>query len=260
MNQLQNAIQLLTGAQAYETPLAEDVIERLAIAARDSGFMSQGGFTEAAKLNPISTLLKWVQFSAGSAPPVPPVTAGDLTWGPGPVVTVPFLAASNDALGNYISQTLLGLPTTSITEFTFRSLVSSPGLVSVSFCNTLTKLSFPELISVGDFVDVESNSNLTLLSLPKLVNSVNGINTGNCPLLTSVDVSSLIPTDAGSLTFVACALDAASVELILRRCVLAGVTTCTISMAGGTNAGLASLSAQGQADAVTLGTQLIINP
>ena len=69
-----------------------------------------------------------------------------------------------------------------------------------------------------------------------------------------------MPTDGGIQVFGNCALNTTSVELILRRCVLAGVTTCTINLSGGTNAGLSSLSAQGQADAATLGTQLTINP
>jgi hypothetical protein len=60
-----------------------------------------------------------------------------------------------------------------------------------------------------------------------------------------------------------CALNAASIENVLRRCVLAGVTTCTIDLSGGTNAGLASLSVQGQSDyaaLVTAGNTMSINP
>ena len=60
--QLQGAIDLLVKGQAYETPFAGDVIERAALAAEGSSFMTRGGFFEAAKLNPISILLKWVLF------------------------------------------------------------------------------------------------------------------------------------------------------------------------------------------------------
>jgi len=62
------------------------------------------------------------------------------------------------------------------------------------------------------------------------------------------------------MDFGSCALSPTSVELILRRCILAGVTTCTIYLAGGTNAGTASLNAQGQADVATLGAQVTMNP
>jgi hypothetical protein len=81
-----------------------------------------------------------------------------------------------------------------------------------------------------------------------------------CAALADVSIPLWVPTDGTTITFSNCALSATSVELILRRCVLAGVTTCTIDLSGGTNAGTASLSAQGQADVVTLGAQLTINP
>ncbi len=59
---INSAIQLLTRGQAYETPFAEDVIERVAQTAEAVGFLTVGGFYEAAKLNPISTLLKFIVF------------------------------------------------------------------------------------------------------------------------------------------------------------------------------------------------------
>jgi hypothetical protein len=62
-HQIASAYILLTRGTAYETPFAEDVIERVAPVAVSSGFMaSTGAFYEAAKLNPISTLLKWINY------------------------------------------------------------------------------------------------------------------------------------------------------------------------------------------------------
>lgn len=62
---VESAILLMIEGTAYETPLAEDVIERLAIAAEDSGFATKGGFYESVKDAPVSTLLKWA-LKAGS--------------------------------------------------------------------------------------------------------------------------------------------------------------------------------------------------
>jgi hypothetical protein len=60
-----DAVLLMITGTAYETPLAEDVITRLAVAAENSGFLTKGGFREAVKDAPISTLLKWA-LRAGS--------------------------------------------------------------------------------------------------------------------------------------------------------------------------------------------------
>jgi hypothetical protein len=66
-------------------------------------------------------------------------------------------------------------------------------------------------------------------------------------------LGNFILADGGSsITATGNALSAASIEQILARCVASGVTTDTILLDGGTNANLASLSAQGQADYATL--------
>jgi hypothetical protein len=62
VDQVGEAIELMLAAQAYETPLAEDVIEPLAAVAESSGFLTRGGFYEAVKDRPISTLLRWAIF------------------------------------------------------------------------------------------------------------------------------------------------------------------------------------------------------
>lgn len=63
--QIQSAIDLMLKGQAYETPFAEDVIERVAQAAASSGFCTVGAFYERARNNPFSTLLQFILF-AGS--------------------------------------------------------------------------------------------------------------------------------------------------------------------------------------------------
>lgn len=125
--------------------------------------------------------------------------------------------------------------------------------------DNFTTIDTPLLSFIGGQLIIESPV-ITTASFPSLVTIVAGVGIFNCTMLTSLSLPVWVPTDGTALDFHANALNATSVELILRRCVLAGVTTCTIDLAGGTNAGLASLSAQGQADAVTLGAQLTVNP
>lgn len=59
---LSGAFNLMVDGSAYETPFAADVIERLAPAAESSGFMSKGGFSEAIRDRPVSTMLQWALF------------------------------------------------------------------------------------------------------------------------------------------------------------------------------------------------------
>lgn len=58
-DQVLSAYNLMHVAQAYETPFAEDVIERLAPVAEATGFLTKGGFYEAIRDRPISTMLQW---------------------------------------------------------------------------------------------------------------------------------------------------------------------------------------------------------
>lgn len=125
---------------------------------------------------------------------------------------------------------------------------------------SLTTLDLSSLTSEGGDFKCYGNTSLVSLNLHSAVTfAYNCYCYGNTSL-TTVDLASWIPTDGSTIRFDGCALNAASVQLILRRCVLAGVTTCTINLSGGTNAGVASLNAQGQTDAATLGAQLTINP
>lgn len=154
------------------------------------------------------------------------------------------------------------------------------GKFKAANCPSLSTLNIPSLVSVGSSFEIDSCPALTIplpnlttvtggfsapsisatvLNLPSLVTVGGTFDVSSSGLITLV-VPNWIPTNGTSMFFNPAALSATSVELILRRCVLAGVTTCVIDLSGGTNAGLASLNAQGQADAATLGAQLTINP
>lgn len=62
VNSLLSGLLLMYEGQAYELPFAEDVIERIAPVAESTGFLSRGGFYEAIKDRPVSTMLQWALF------------------------------------------------------------------------------------------------------------------------------------------------------------------------------------------------------
>lgn len=109
-------------------------------------------------------------------------------------------------------------------------------------------------------LDLSFMSGLVTLNLASIITITANLTLSGSPNLASFTASAWVPTDGTVITFNGCSLNITSVELILRRLVLAGVVACTIDLSGGTNAGTASLSAQGQADVATLGAQLTINP
>lgn len=159
------------------------------------------------------------------------------------VTTTEFNAAGCDLLATIDARSL-----TEVVEF------------DVSSCPVLTSLNVDRLTTVNGSFSTVSCSALVTLDVGALVTVTGTFRASNCPLLTSVLCDALVPPDGSSMSIRNSALSADSVERILRRYVLAGVTTCDIDLSLGTSAGLAALSAQGQADAATLGAQLTINP
>ncbi len=140
------------------------------------------------------------------------------------------------------------------------ALVSGP---FTFFSTALTALILPVLESVGGDLTF-TFAHLTTLSLPAL-QTVNGdLECDSCLSLVSVSIPNLLMQNGRSYHFDNCALNAASVEGILARGVAsAGITTATITLNSGTNAGLASLSPQGQLDYAALigaGNSVSINP
>jgi hypothetical protein len=146
-----------------------------------------------------------------------------------------------------------------ITSLSFPFLTTLASQLLVVVCPSLTSVGAPLLSSAGS-ISLYSNPLLTSLVFPELVTVSNSMQIYSMASLTSFSAPNWVPTDGTTINFTGCALDATSVEAFLHQCVLAGVTTCTIDLSGGTNAGLTSLNAQGQADAATLGVQLTINP
>lgn len=154
-----------------------------------------------------------------------------------------------------------------ITEDDTTPVINFPNCTSINDGNflivgnaLLTALNAPAIISFTADLTISGNPILTSIDLSSWVSCVGNVSMLGNPALTTILCPSWVPTDGKNLNFSGCALTATTVELILRRCVLAGVTTCTITLNGGTNAGTASLNPQGQADVTTLGAQLTINP
>lgn len=58
-NALGDAIEFMLEGTAYERPFAEDIIQRVAPVASSIGFLTTGGFYEAIRNAPVSTMLKW---------------------------------------------------------------------------------------------------------------------------------------------------------------------------------------------------------
>jgi hypothetical protein len=160
-------------------------------------------------------------------------TVGDQILIRGAVSSATFPALT-DARNIFIAD----CPNLSVLDF---SLLSTEGGMSMDNCPLITSLSFPSLASMDGGMTINF-VNLVELSLPQMI------------------------YDCSFADFTGCALSAASVEAILARAVISwGVSTCDldINLSGGTSAGLASLSAQGQADYATLigeGNMIVLNP
>lgn len=58
------AAEYLRTGEAYERPFPEVIIQRIAPAAASTGFLSVGGFYEAIKDRPVSTMLRWALMLA----------------------------------------------------------------------------------------------------------------------------------------------------------------------------------------------------
>lgn len=128
------------------------------------------------------------------------------------------------------------------------SVTSVVSQFNISGFPALTTLHIQSIISIGaDFI-IESIP-LTQIDLSALVTVATNTTIQYCASLTSVLVPNWVPTDGTTIAFNNCALDVTSVDLILHRCVLAGLTSATIDLSGGTNA---TPSVTGLADKATL--------
>jgi hypothetical protein len=175
------------------------------------------------------------------------------------------LVTSLDLSGLLYVEGSFGLDNTvALASLNLNSLAMVGGPFSFASSHLTGPLNLPALETVdGDLTFTFAKmSSLNLAALQ----SVNGnIECDSCPNLVTVTMPNLLMQDARSYHFDNCKLNAASVEGILARAMASpGVTgLTTITLDSGTNAGLASLSAQGQFDYASLivdGNSVSINP
>lgn len=166
----------------------------------------------------------------------------------------------------------------SLTSVSAPVLQNSDG-ISFGDCPLVTSISFPALTSIGEdgfeifsslglvsidlpLLSIDANSfdmadtSLTSLSLPALVSAGSILLSGrslridNNALLVDVSLPVYLPPDGTSVSFIGCALSAASVNHILARAVAnAGYVSGVIDTSGGANA---APTGQGIADKATL--------
>jgi len=154
---------------------------------------------------------------------------------------------------------------TILTSVSFPALKRITGILYLDSSSIITSVNFNALQTVDTEIHFDS-SGLPSLSLPALTTIGGGTPTlvqynGITPemmipalfcdssnALATISIPSLVFENGKIYTFDACALTAATVEHILARIVASGCTHAFVTLDGGTNAGLAALSAQGQAD------------
>lgn len=169
--------------------------------------------------------------------------------------------SSNNVLTSVAFPALTSLPSvvaTTINSNPLLTTISFDALVTVttSALNcaanvALTTFNAPLLTTIVS-LSLSGCTSLTTLSLPSLVTAsgLNAMNCSGCTALTTVSLPNYLPSNTRAQNFSNCALDQASVDHILARCVAnAAYVSGTISLNGGTNA---TPSAAGLADKATL--------
>lgn len=137
----------------------------------------------------------------------------------------------------------------SLSELSLPALLNIPGDFNYHDDTVVTEISFPACTSLGTVTTV-SDSNLVTLNLPSLTSLTGGtFNCGACSSLTTVNIGSVVIADGGTIDFSSGSLNVASINAILRRCAVSGLTSSDIELAGGTNA---SPTGQGLLDVATL--------
>jgi hypothetical protein len=169
---------------------------------------------------------------------------------------------------------------TLLTDLNFAAMKRVTGNLFLDATLVLTAVNHTALQIVDDTIFF-SLSGITSISLPALTTinggppvlvQYNGITpemlipafyADSCGSLTTISFPNLVFENGNIYAFDGSALSAASVQHILARAKAAGVTHCFITLDGGTNAGYAALSLQGQTDyddLIAAGNSVSINP
>ncbi len=183
---------------------------------------------------------------------------------------VPNPALTNLSLPVLVSAAGLTCQATALPLFSCPLLTTMTGTMAVSGNNLLTSISLPLLttatnlnfgtnaalsslnlssvITMTGTLTLTNCTSLPSLSLPSLTTGI--LSCSGCTVLTSLTLPNWQPANGNTVNFSNCALDQASVDLVLARAVSnAAYVSGTVSLNGGTSA---TPSAAGLADKATL--------
>lgn len=150
---------------------------------------------------------------------------------------------------------------TSVTSMVAPLLQTVAGLFGCA-TTRVTALSFPSLTSVGSDLPMQGNSSLTSVNLPLLGPVGGDISWSACALLTTIIIPNLIPTNGKNVNANGCALNQATVDLILARCVANGAyVSGTVKVDGGTSSAPSSVAPGSDYDTlINRGVSVFVNP
>lgn len=138
------------------------------------------------------------------------------------------------------------LGVTDLNTFDFVDFGNLAGLFTISFPMTsgdvivlgaepdITDITGLEMTSINN-LQLANNPSLTNVLFPLLQN-IGGLSCPGCPVLVTVNIGNSILADGQTIDFTGDALNVASINAILRRCVLSGLTSSDIELSLGTNA------------------------
>lgn len=237
------------------------------------------------KLKSLLQLLRaWAQAACALTPGASPNTLRYYHGGTYTEVVAPSGSYDLSAVANltavYINAAPLlnDLIVTTSSTLTTVSIIDQPGMqiIALTDCTALTTFRAPQLVTIGNAFNITNAplsgapitsisfplltyssasfgvvglNNLTTLSAPSLTTAGAVVVASECPSLPSLDWSNWEPLDGGALLFNACAFNQATVDLVLARCRLFGLSTTTIALGGGSNS---TPSAQGLLDKAAL--------
>lgn len=132
------------------------------------------------------------------------------------------------------------------------ALVATIGSIDFNTNTALMNLSLNALVFVSGFFSVAECTSLVSLSLPAMIQqgTVYNFYAGNCSSLTTFSAPKWLPTNGRQLLFNGCALNQASADHILARCVAnASFVSGIVNLSGGISA---TPGTQGVIDKATL--------
>lgn len=170
---------------------------------------------------------------------------------------------SNLNLGEQFIFELLADTTPALTALTFSgATIAGMDIESTTMSFTISVPNATAIVG-GGFIYVDGNTGLTSFSAPSLVDfGGSTLHLKNNTSLASTNFAALLPVDGNNIDFRNCALNQASIDQILARCVASvGYVNNLISLDGGTNSAPSSIAPGSNYDILTVrGNTVTVNP